>query len=167
MPPASVVVLGGRVSGQGVCLPRRESPTPHPGQTDACENITLPHTFLRPVMIWMPRNLFVTVRWGPKCMRGTFLQRYSQSCRPHGSRPFHDFAWDNSWNSHKPWMGPAAGTVPGGGSCRENAWPAILWIALLRLWEVLGVRILLFGTFPLTYFFATKINFYTKWKFLH
>ena len=59
------------------------------------------------------------------------LQRYSQSRRPHGSWPFHDFGWYNSWNSHKPWMELAAGMAPGGGSNQEEWLLAALWIALL------------------------------------
>ena len=47
------------------------------------------------------------------------LQHYSQSRRPHGSRPFHDFHWYNSWNSHKPWMEPVVGMTPGGCSSRQ------------------------------------------------
>ena len=45
---------------------------------------------------------------------------YSQSCRPHGSWPFHDFAWYNSWNSHKPWMELAAGMAPRDGSNQQE-----------------------------------------------
>ena len=49
------------------------------------------------------------------------LQPYSQSRRPLSSRPFHDFAWYNSWNSHKLWMEPAVGMTPGGHSnCWQN-----------------------------------------------
>ena len=61
------------------------------------------------------------------------LQRYSQSRRPHSSWPFHDFAWYNSWNSHKPWMELPAGTGLWGRSNWKNAWPVDLWIALLMV----------------------------------
>ena len=60
------------------------------------------------------------------------LQRYSQSRWPHGSQPFHDFAWYNSWNSHKPWKELVAGMAPGGCSNWENTWLAALWIALFE-----------------------------------
>ena len=59
------------------------------------------------------------------------LQCYSQSRQPHGSWPFHDFAWYNSWNSHELSIEPAAGMAPGGGSNQEEWLPAALWIALL------------------------------------
>ena len=42
------------------------------------------------------------------------LQCYSQSRRPRGCWPFHDFTWYDSWNSHGPWVEPAAGMAPRG-----------------------------------------------------
>ena len=61
---------------------------------------------VRPVALWI-----------------ALLQCYSQSRWPHGSWPFHDFAWYNSWNSRKPWMEPAVWTTPGGHSNRrQNAY---------------------------------------------
>ena len=61
-------------------------------------------------------------------------------------------------------MGPAAETVPGGGSCRENAWTGGFVNSAVKVMGGFfgGVKILLYGIFPLTYIFATKINFYTK-----
>ena len=58
-----------------------------------------------------------------------------KSHQPHGSWPFHGFACYNSWNSHKPWMEPAAGTAPGGGSKKEECLPVALWIALLQCYS--------------------------------
>ena len=50
------------------------------------------------------------------------LQHYSQSCQPHSSWPFHDFAWYNSSNSHKLLMELPAGMGLWGHSNWENAW---------------------------------------------
>ena len=101
------------------------------------------------------------------------LQHYSQSHRPHHSRPFHDFAWYNSLNSHKPWMEPLAGMGLWGRSNRENAWPAALWIALLvsqivfvetekRVWRILAYVNLLFfkfaSLFPLLRIYSTSLE---------
>ena len=53
------------------------------------------------------------------------LQCYSQSCWPHGSRPFHDFDWYNSCGTEKC---PLAVN----GSHRQERplgafWPAVFW----------------------------------------
>ena len=65
-------------------------------------------------------------------------QRYSQSCRPHGSWPFHDFDWYCSWKTVKQWIGEQClRVVPTGRIfllfCREQLVtkePATLWIGL-------------------------------------
>ena len=58
---------------------------------------------------------------------------------------FHDFAWYNSWNCHKPWMEPPAGTGLWGHSNWENAWPVALWIVLLNDWQYITSQNFLAG----------------------
>ena len=66
------------------------------------------------------------------------LQRYSQSHRPHGSRPFLDLTGTILSLHHSIPEAINGGMDPGGGSCWQLFWeppvtkePAALWIALL------------------------------------
>ena len=66
------------------------------------------------------------------------LQRYSQSCRPHGSRPFHDLTGTIPLFHCSNCEAVNGGMASGGGSCQRLFWewpvtkePAALWIALL------------------------------------
>ena len=59
------------------------------------------------------------------------LQPYSQSHRPHGSQPFHNFAWDNSWKSLSHEWGWWLEWSLRSFQPPAERWTAALWIALL------------------------------------
>ena len=81
---------------------------------------------------WLLHVLFWAIIWAGYIIVKLYIsQHYSQSHQSHGSWPFHDFAWYNSWNSHKLVNGASSWNDPWRSfQLPAECLPVALWIAL-------------------------------------